>query len=177
MRKTIAVLLAAIMLFGCLSVTAFAEEPVGQIRVRLKSDVAGATQEDVQRFIELTSGHAVLGFQWNEPVSVADYAGTPESGKLVAGRTYYVDYVLGAAEGYVLPETLTDENLVIECEKGVTVISRQIVTASVRNETGGFTNYKGLRGYAKLVVDGNAIQRMVGILHDLILKIKAWSLY
>ena len=176
MKKTISVLLAVCLL--CFSLLpAAAAKDIGVISLRLNSDLAGKTKNDVAQLIELRSDNVTYGIRYGEPVSIADYAGSSENGALVSGRTYMIDYHLSPANGYTLPEQLIDSNFDISCGKGVTVIAKQIVSSSYRNANGELELVRGIRIYAKVVVDGNIFQRMVGLLHDWILKIKAWSLY
>ena len=176
LKKILSVLLAACVMSCCL-LPAFAQSELGTIRVKLNSDVAGYTENDIDRFIVIQSDNVVSSQQDGGPVSVADYAGTPEFGALVAGRTYFIDYAMVAADGYTLPDKLEDVNVEIECGKGVSVYHTAIVSGPYRDETGEMHEYKGFRIQAKVVVDGNAFQRIIGVIHDLILKIEAWSLY
>lgn len=176
MKKMISVLLAVCIVFLCLLPAAAAND-IGVISVRLNSDIAGLTRKDAEKMIELRSDNVVYRTDNDGPVFVADYGGTADDGVLAAGRTYYVDYLLVAADGCALPEKLNDGDVQIECGKGVSVISTQIVTADIRGEDGNFEPFRGLRIYAKVVVDGNVFQRIIGMIHDLILKIRAWSLY
>ena len=85
--------------------------------------------------------------------------------------------MLSAADGFELPDKLRDGDLLIECEKGVKVISSQIVYARIRQSDGSFTDFKGLNIYAQVTVDGNFLQRIAGFFFDAYLKIRAWSLY
>ena len=176
MKKILSLLLAACLL-GCCLLPAFAAEPVGKVSVRLNSNIAGCTRADYEQMFEIVSGNVVYSFRSSGPVSISDYAGTPEYAHMTAGRTYYLDYVLDAAEGYEFPEKLADEDLEIECGEGVRVYNKSIVVGPYREENGEIVRYKGLRIQASVVVDGNVIQRIIGFFTDMILKIKAWSLY
>ena len=175
-KKIFSVLLAVFMVCCCL-LPAFAQSELGTVRVKLNSDVAGYTENDIAQFIEIKSDNVVSSLQDGGPVSVADYSGTPEFGALVAGRTYFIDYAMVAAAGYTLPDKLEDGDVEIECGKGVSVYHVVITSGPYRDEAGVMQNYKGLRIQAKVVVDGNAFQRIIGWIHDVILKIEAWSLY
>lgn len=176
LKKGIGILLAVLVLCFCM-LPAAAQSETGVITVRLNSDVAGCTARNVEQLIEIKSGNVVYSTDRSDPVSVSDYAGTPDNGALRAGRTYNIYYLLSAAEGYALPETVTEDNVKIECGKGVDVISVQITEGTYREESGALTTRRGLMIYAAVVVDGNVLQRVTGWLHDLILKIRAWSLY
>ena len=186
-KKLVSVLLALCVLGGCLLLPAAAQtidaqsgdaqSEFGVISVKLNSDVAGYTENDIDKFIEIRSANVVSSQRDGGPVSVADYAGTHEFGALVAGRTYFIDYAMVAAEGCTLPDNVEDLDVAIECGKGVSVYHTAIVSGPYRDEDGVMREYKGFRIQAKVVVDGNAFQRVFGWIHDLILKIEAWSLY
>ena len=176
LKKSIAVLLALCAVCCCLLPAAAASD-FGVIRVKLNSNIAGLTEKDAEKLIELKSDNVVYRADHGGPVLISDYAGTPESGKLKAGRTYFVNYVMAPAPGYTLPEKLEKGDVEIECGKGVSVISTSIVTGSYRQDNGEFLQIRGVKIYAQVVVDGNAFQRIFGYLHDLYLKMRAWSLY
>jgi len=176
LKKTISVLLILCALACCL-IPAFAESDAGVISVRLKSDVAGCTYRDSGNFIEILSDNVILDPKRDAPVSVSNYAGTPERCPVEAGRSYDVNYELVAAEGYTLPAVLDDSNVKIEHGKNITVWSIQRVTANKRNEDGEWVRSEGLLIRATVVVDGNVFQRVFGYLYDVYLKIRAWSLY
>lgn len=176
LKKMISVLLALCVLFLCLLPAAAAGSNFGVISVRLNSDIAGLTKDDAEKLIEIRSDNVVYKTGNGGPVFFADYGGTAEDGALVAGRTYTAYYSLEAADGYTLPDILNDNDVQIECGKGVSVISTQILSAKIRGEDGNFKEYREVRIFAQVVVDGNIFQRVIGMIHDLILKIKAWSL-
>ena len=177
MKRTFALMLVLVLLCGCLLLPAHAEAPVGAVKLRLRSDVAGYSCKDYTRFMEIVSGNVVYSTGSAGPVYASDYGGTSDDGKLVAGRTYYVSYVVQAADGYTLPDKIDDVQLSFDCGKGVSVITSQIVVGNYRTDDGTFVRSKSLRVYAELVVDGNIFQRIVGYFTDLYLKIRAWSLY
>ena len=177
LKKAVSALLVLCMLSCCL-LPAAAAQPTGVITLKLKSDVAGCLYLNSGNFIEITSDNVALNAQRDAPVSISDYAGTVEYCPLKAGRTYYVSYSLVAAEGYELPDQLTDGDVQIECDKGVTVLSAQIVRANYHGENGETIPFKGLLIRAAVVVDSNHFwQRIFGRLYDIYLKIRAWSLY
>lgn len=176
LKKSISVLFAALILCLCL-LPAVASNDTGVISVKLNSNLAGKTTDDVEAFIEIKSGNVVSRAIYGKPVSASDYAGTPYFDALVAGRSFYIDYELLPADGFELPDKITDNNLKIECGKNVTVYSKQITESHTRNESGGFDVERSIRIEARVLVDGNAFQRIIGWFHDLILKISAWSLY
>ena len=172
-KKAISVLLALCAVCWCV-LPAAAQRETGKIAVKLNSDIAGATYKDAGRLIELKTDNVVLSTRGDGPVYTVDYAGTPVSGELKAGRTYNIYYSLTAADGYTLPDTLNDGAVEIECGNGVKVISTQIVSLNDRN---GNPVYRGVKIYATVTVDSSTFQRIIGYIYDVILKIKAWSLY
>ena len=177
MKKAHLCFFLVICIIGLCVMPASAENECGPISVKLNSNIAGLTRNDVQKLIEVKTGHITYGIRNGEPIHIADYAGTAESGVLIAGRTYFITYTLSAAEGYALPAQMPDNSIKITSDKGVSVLSCQIVTAPSRNENGTLETNKGIQIYAQVVVDGNIFQRIIGLFHDYILKIKAWSLY
>lgn len=177
LKKSICALLVLCALSCCLLPAAAVNDP-GVIAVKLNSDVAGCLYLNSDNFIEILSDNVMLDPERTAPVSVSDYAGTVNFCPLEAGRTYYVSYSLVAADGYTLPEKLNDGDVTIECGKGVTVLSTQITTKSVRDDQGVIDRSRGLLIRSKIVVDSNSIfRRIFGFLYDIYLKIRAWSLY
>ena len=139
------------------------------VAVTIRSDVAGLTENDGDRMITVRSDNVALR-STRTPILIADYAGTQVQGAMVAGRTYYVYYMLEPVNGYVLPDQLSAEDLDIECGKGAEVI-HAARSRGVQNEP------DGVLIYAKVVVDSSFIQRVAGWITDMVLKIRAWSLY
>lgn len=178
LKKTVSVLLAlCAVLYCCLLPAAAEEKELGVISVKLNSDIAGLTDKDADKLIELKSDNVVYCTDDGVPLLISNYAGTQERGELKAGRSYTIYYMLRAAEGYTLPDALQEGDVEIECGKGVTVLAKQITTSAKRGEDGEIDHTHGLRIFAKVVVDGNMLQRAFGFLYDLYLKIKAWQLY
>ena len=175
-KKSVSLILAVCSLC-CLLLPAAADN-TGVISVKISSDIAGLTADDTEKLIEIKSPDVVYSEWGDGPVSFSDYAGTHYDGAAVAGRTYYIDYMLTAAEGFTLPDAFGEGDVEIECGKGVRIISSQIVTAKIRIEdSDDFTVFRGLKIYAAVTVDGNVFQRIIGYIYDTILKIRAWSLY
>ena len=176
LRKTLSLIIAGLML--CFILLPAAAADVGPVSVKINSNLAGKTENDVDAFIEIKSGNVVLRAIHGGPVSVADYAGTAYFDEaLVAGRTYDITYCLCPADGYELPEKLAEGDLEIECGKNVSVFQKTIAVGHDRNDDGTFNDDREIMIRAKVTVDGNAFQRVIGWFYDLILKIKAWSLY
>ncbi|MBQ7595165.1 MAG: hypothetical protein IJU45_00710 [Clostridia bacterium] len=176
LKKTISVLLVICSLFLLMTPVSALKE-TGVISLKLNSDIAGLTYADSEQLFEIKSDNVVYSKTHEFPVSVSDYAGTSSRDTIVAGRTYYIDYSLSAADGYVLPEKLEKGDVEIECGKGVKVLNTQIVTGNYRQPNGEMLTVKGLNVTAKVLVDGNIFQRIAGFFYDIYLKIRAWSLY
>ena len=176
LKKSISVLLVICSLFLLMTPVSALKE-TGVISLKLKSDIAGLTYIDAEQLFEIRSDNVVYSKTHQFPVAVSDYAGTHTRDTIVAGRIYYLDYYLSAADGYDLPEKIEEGDLEIECGKGVEVLYSQIAIGNYRQPNGEFVRIKGLRVTAKILVDGNAFQRIAGFFYDIYLKIKAWSLY
>ena len=175
MRKKILSLLLAVCALGACLLPAAAQSAPAPVKVKLNSAIAGLTYQNTAQLIELQSDNVVCRAEG--AVSVSDYAGTVDFGPIVAGRTYFISYDLSPAAGFTLPEPLKAGDVEIACEKGVTVYSVQLVTAPIRNDDGTFTQVKGICINAKVVAQGNFLQRIAGVVYDVYLKLRAWSLY
>ena len=82
----------------------------------------------------------------------------------------------GANHGYgimQMTETLSDGDVQIETGQGVTVLNCAVIRLAA---TDGET-VRALRINANVKVDGNAIQRFIGWLRDLILEIRSWQMF
>ena len=178
MKKTLSVLLAACLLLCCTPVfAAGSPAAVGAVRLRVRSDIAGCTRNHYTDIVEILSGNVAYDTSGDGPVFIANYAGAGEYAHMDAGRTYDITCTLVAAEGYALPDPADGLDLQIDCGKGATVISAEIVSVNRRTDDGQTVPFRGLRIFARVTVDGTVFQRIVGWFTDLILKIKAWSLY
>ncbi len=177
MKKTIcAVLIMCVMLCG-LVLPAAAEQDDGVIRIKLNSDIAGCTKDDHSKLIEILSPQVTFYYDNSSPIHISNAAGASEEAHLDAGRSYYIIYTLDAAEGYSFPETLSDGDIEIECGKGVSLISYDIIKLSTGKTPDPSTFHPLLRVRATVVVDGSAIQRIIGWFRDLVLRIRSWQLY
>lgn len=178
MKKLLSLTLIVCVLLGSLlplaSAQTEAEEP---IRLRLNSDVAGCTERDVEEIIEILSPQVAYYEANSCPVSIANYAGGSEYAHMEAGRSYAITYTLQAAEGYELPEEISEDDVVFECGKGVTVLYCKVVQMQIPNPDPHVDErVRVLRIIAKVVVDGNVMQRIIGWIRDIILKIRSWQL-
>ena len=175
-RKTLSVLLALCAVF-CMVLPALSAAPTGPVSITLHSDIAGCTENDLQKLFTVDSGEVIPWTHGGVPVHIAEYAGGVPDGALEPGRTYYIYYTFEAAEGYELPETASGGWLTVACDKGVKLIRADVVDISVAqgNPRGG--TVRGLRIYAEVVAQGTVFQRMLGWIRDVIDKIRAWSLY
>ena len=118
MKKLISLTLAVCVLLGCLLPLASALPEGGPIVLRVNSDVAGCTDKDAEKIIEIRSPQVTYYPNPDKPISIANYAGGGEYAHMEAGRNYAVTCVLQAAEGYTLPETLSDGDVVFDCGNG-----------------------------------------------------------
>ena len=178
MKKTIAGILAVCMLLSLCVIFAGAKDD-DTIRLRLNSDVAGCTTNDVDKMIEILSGPVEFYHDNSSPVDIANYAGGSEYAHMEAGRSYTVTYALIAKDGYTLPETLSDGDVVFECGKGVKVIYCKVIEMANTNlhpAPGEARTTRLLRVMANVVADGNALQRLIGWIRDIILKIRSFQI-
>ena len=176
LKKGCAVFLALCAVF-CLLLPAAAESTIDAIKVTINSDIDGVTENDAEKLFTLQSDNVIYWSKISGPLTIADYGGTEVDDELKAGRTYFIHYYMEPAEGFELPDQISDIDLQIDCGKGVTVINTAIIASHVRLEDGTFDDTRGVSVYARVVVDGNVLQRITGLIHDVVLKIKAWSLY
>ena len=177
MKKLISAALAACLLLTCLLLPAAAKTEEG-ISLRLNSDIAGCTRMDVDKLMEIRSPQVTWYPYGDSPIFITNYAGYGEYAHMDAGRTYGITYSLVAADGYTLPEEIAEGDVAFDCGKGVDVVYCKIV--EVRrpdSDTEENPRTRVLRVIANVVVDGTAIQRVIGWFKDVILKIRSWSLY
>lgn len=178
MKKLISLTLILCVLLGCLALPAGAQQDAGPISLRLNSDIAGCTRMDVDKLIEIRSPQVTFYPYGDSPIFIANYAGGGEYAHMDAGRSYSITYTLVAADGYTLPDEISDGDVIFDCGKGVDVISCKIVEIRRPDtEAGENLRTKALRIIAVVVVDGTALQRVIGWFRDIILKIRSWSLY
>lgn len=180
MKKLIAVILAVCSFF-CFPLLPARARAVGNvISLRLNSNIAGCTRADAEKLLEIRSAQVDYYKENGYAIFIADCAGGGEHAHMDAGRTYVITYTLAAAEGYTLPETLSDGDVSLECGKGVSKVSFDIIelwNTDPSAAPGEAKTTRVLRITAKVVVDGTPIQRVIGWLKDLFLKIRSWSLY
>lgn len=176
MKKLVSLTLVLFLTLCCFIPLAAAEPACGTIRIRLNSDVAGCTEQDVDRLIELLSPQVTWYNNPIGPVSIANAAGGSEHAHMEAGREYAVTYMLQAADGYELPAELEDGDVVFECGKGVSVVYCKIAEMAV---PGGdkYDRHRAIRIIATVIPDCNFIQRIIGLFKDILLKIRSWQLY
>lgn len=181
MRKLISVILAACALFCSMLVPVVAQNEEKIISLRLNSRIAGCTRADADQLIEILSGPVKYCYdEKGYSVFIANCVGGMEGAHMDAGRTYVITYTLEASDGYALPETLSDGDVLLDCAKGVSVISCGVVEQKNTDPDpapGEATTARVLRITAKVVVDGTSIQKVIGWLRDLLLKIRSWSLF
>ena len=176
MKKLLSFTLIFVLTLCCFTPPAAAEPACGTIRVRLNSDVAGCTEQDVDRLIELLSPQVTWYNNPIGPVSVADYVGGSFDVRMEPGREYAVTYMLQAAEGYELPAALAEGDVEFECGKGVKVVYCKTAEMAVPNAD-KYARTRAIRIIAKVIPDCTFAQRIVGLIKDIILKIRSWQLY
>ena len=177
MKKLISLTLAVCVLLGCLLPMAAAAEKE-PIILRVNSDVAGCTEKDAEQIIEIRSPQVTYYPNPDKPISIANYAGGGEYAHMEAGRNYSITCTLQAADGYTLPETLSDGDVVFDCGKGAKVVYCKVAEMHVPNHDPHVdVRVRVLRIVADIVVDGNPLQRIIGWFRDIILKIRSWQLY
>ena len=178
MKKLISLTLILCVMLGCLALPCAAQDETGPISLRLNSDIAGCTRMDVDKLIEIRSPQVTFYPYGDSPIRIANYAGGSEYAHMDAGRTYDITYTLVAAEGYTLPEEISDGDVVFDCGKGVDVVYCKVVEIRLPDSAAGENaRVKALKIIANVVVDGTAFQRIIGWCKDVILKIRSWSLY
>ena len=177
MKQFFSVITTVCILLCCLTAPSSAASGGGVIALRLHSDVAGYSSADTEKILEILSPQVKYIDVGNaEPVSVANYAGFPETGQLTAGRQYAVTCLLVAADGYSLPESLKDGDVSYECGKGVKVLRTDVVKMRFSADSVQ-EDVQVLRIVATVVADGSLFQRIIGWVSDIILKIRTWQLY
>ena len=176
MKRFLSFLLAATLLFSSALIGAAAQPQdttIPPIALRLHSNLDGVTPDEYTKFADILCDAIDYDMEFNAPVSVADYAGTDSTAPLKAGRTYSVYYSFVPVNGYTLPQTSDELKSSVTCDKGVELISVQVVRGRELHSTVN----RSIRVYAVVKVDGNLLQRLFGRIYDLYLKLRAWSLY
>lgn len=172
MKKTLSVFPVFLFLFALLLPAADAAV-TDNMTVELFSDVAGASAEDVERFISLPP-ELIPNDITGTPVSVYDCIGTPYFDALKPGRSYTVYFSVLPAEGCEFPDEVNSDNMTVKCAKGNSVFWYG-KTHGLKDENGILR--QSVEIHTTLKVDGNAFQRFFGKLIELFMKIKAWSPY
>lgn len=170
MKKCLSVFLAVMFVISAMLLPVNAKEKIDEISVSFSGDLVGLTDKDIDRFKVEISDNITLD---DDPILVADYTGAAYLGEIKPGRTYYIYYDFVAADGYELPDEINEENVSIECGKGVSVIW---FGKTVGPYIDGKPSY-GMMFFTKLEAPGNFFQRFFGRIADIFLKIKAWSPY
>lgn len=172
MKKAISVCLALVLLLSAFIFPVFASE---KTEIVLSNELAGLSWgDDAGKFAEIVSGDIVFTpVRTTEPLSVYAYNGDPYFNELKAGRTYYIDYVFSPAPGSSFPEKFSDETVSVVCGEGCTLLWYDKAVGNDGN--GGMTDF--LCVHTRVTVKGNTVQRIIGKLLDLLLKLRSWSLY
>lgn len=165
MKKLISILLVVCCMAALLSTAALGADSVGDIVLEFRTNVAGMTVQDYEKYIFVNSGNVYLNpsnFQIN------DYVGNVCLGKMQAGRTYTLTCTFYAEDGYEFPADFSAKDVQIICPSGCKVYSCQVAQGA---------NGPVLSVYAQIRVDGSILQRISGGLADRFSKLRAWSPY
>lgn len=165
MKKLVSILLVICCMAALLSTAALGADSVGDIVLEFRTNVAGMTVQDYDKYIFVNSGNVYLNpsnFQIN------DYAGNVCLGKMQAGRTYTLTCTFYAEDGYEFPADFSAKDVQIICPSGCKVYSCQLAQGA---------NGLVLSVHAQIRVDGNLLQRISGGLADRVSKLRAWSPY
>lgn len=170
MKKIIScTLILVILLLSSITVFAAVEKDA-VIKAAFNSDVNGKTIANIEDLAYLADSDLRFHRDENgERSFICDSTNQLYSGAMKAGRTYYIHYEFETAEGTVFPENLDTAERSFSCDDGCSIVNCYYVR-SLSDEN---VNY--LYVCEKVTVKGNAIQRILGIFADLILKIRAWS--
>jgi len=170
MKKLLCLFLAALLVCPLFVFPAFAASG-DRVVIHLSDDLAGCTQQDYEKFAVITSGNCEFDTAAAPgPVFAADYAGTAYEGELTAGRTYSVYYYFTPGENLNPAECETQ----FDCDSGVKVISYSAVKMQQSENAPERTD---IAVFAQVTVRGSFLQRITGMILDLIAKIKAFQLY
>lgn len=173
MKKIIALLLSTLTLFTACTFFASAKQ-TENISAIFNTDIGGLSYADYDKLCEITSDEIVFNtVSPAPPVFVADYAGNVYLYEMKPGRTYYIEYSFIAADGYELPEKVGIEDFKADYSGICDIYWCGIKTGNDNN--GNIRN--SLSVNAKVTADGTFIQRLIGRIADIILKLRAWSLY
>ncbi|MCR4615422.1 MAG: hypothetical protein K5756_04660 [Clostridiales bacterium] len=177
MKKAISILFALIFALSVLTLPASAKSAdavqYAKISAVFHSDIAGITDKDYDRLVDLSGGDLKFREAFNEVrVTVHDCVGKTYEGVLKPGRTYEISYEFIAEDGYELPKDVKKNDEGFVCGKGCTVYSCQYISNVAPNTSGPL-----LYVTTGVLVDCNVFQWIFGKIADLILEIRAWSLY
>ena len=172
MKKCLSVCMALVLLFAAFVFPAFASE---RIDIVLSNDIAGSVWgDDAEKFAEIVSGDIMFTpAPTTDCVAVYAYNGDPYFNALKAGRTYYIDYVFSPLPGCTFPEEFSDETFSVVCGEGCTLLW---YGKTVGND-GSDNMTEFLSVHTRVTVKGNTVQRLIGKLLDLFLKLRSWCLY
>lgn len=170
MKKIIAGLLTVLTLFTAISFTASAAKQTENLSVTLRTDIAGLSYGDYEKLYEITTDEIVINTKSEAlPVFIADYAGDVYLYAMKPGRTYYIEYSFIPAEGYEFPESVSLDDFKVDYSGNCDIYWCGVKT--------GNNGSRSVSINAKVVVDGNVIQRIIGRISDIIIKLRSWSLY
>ena len=173
MKKFTACLLAALCI--CFSLLPAAAEGTASAVVTLRSDIAGVDYTTPERIAVIESDSIVFNPDaFLSCIQINDCVGNIILEPLKAGRTYVVCLSFIAADGYTLPDELTEENFRIEGSDNCNVFICHKAFSGYRE---GALRDECIEVEAEITVDGNLFQRIIGKILDILLKIRSWSPY
>ena len=177
-KRVIAFLTACLLRYAFVLPAAAADGGTQKISLCLRSDVAGCTEDDGDKLLEIRSPQVKLRAVNGIYISHAA-GGSLFGARMEPGRRYTLEYALVAADGCTLPETVAEGDVELECGKGVSVVSCRIVEyyTGRRNDDGSHITERTLMIVANVVTDSTVLQRVVGWFRDLWLRIRWWQLY
>lgn len=128
-----------------------------------RSDIAGMTAEDVEKFIFCDSSDYVF-----EDAIVSDCVGNYYTKAFKPGRTYDIFVTFVPVDGVTVPGD--ESKVTVNCEKGA-----QAYPAIAHG--GEYAGKACIMFYCSIRAQGNIFQRIIGAVADLFTKAVHWSPY
>lgn len=173
MKKITALILAALCI--CFSVLPASAEETASAVITLRSDIAGVDYTQPERIAVIESDGIIFNPEaFLSCIQITDCVGNIILEPLKAGRTYVVCLSFIAADGYTLPDELTEDNFRIECSDNCNVFICHKAFSGYRQ---GAKRDECIEIEAEIRVDGIFLQRFIGKILDILLKIRSWSPY
>lgn len=174
MKKILSIILTVIIIACAVPVCSCAEAKDEKIVIELRSDIAGMTYRDYEKFAIIRSDN--IRFDLSEdpdPAFVTNCVGSIIFDEMKPGRKYVICYTFYAADGFEIPDEMNEDTIEIICSENVNPYWYGKTVGPLRD---GQPLYS-LTMHTEVRVDGNFFQNLFGRIADLILRIKAWSPY